>query len=301
VGGLKPATRYEYSVRVGKGQTRKATLRTLPEPDKPLTVAIVGDPQSGRAWKSVAAALTEKRPDLVVIAGDLVVDGLVEQQWHETFLDPAEDLLAAVPFLVVPGNHDRYSPLMETLFGYGKPRPHWTRRAGGALLVGIDGGADFSPDGPGRRWLAGKLCRADAPLAFVVSHYPAYSSRNHGKLADDGRVLEWTSRSARNHLVPLLNKHGVAALFGGHDHGYERSELPGGLTALVTGGGGAGTYPKRTDAQKQNPYSKAFAAKHHYSLLRIDDGNATLRVLTPEGRQIDTRRWTAKPRKEKQL
>jgi hypothetical protein len=296
--GLKPATEYEYRVTVGKGQTQRSTLRTLPAPGRPTSVAIVGDPQSGKAWKTVSAALRKRRPDLVIIAGDLVVDGLLEQQWQETFLQPAAKLLAEVPFRVIPGNHDRYSPLQEAFFGDGQPGEHWSQPLGGGLLVGIDGGDDFSSGGPSSEWLTRTLSKAETPLVFVVSHYPAYSSRNHGKLAHDGRVLEWTSRQGRNRIVPLLEKHDVAGLFGGHDHGYERSELPGGLSAIVTGGGGAGTYPKRKDAGKQNPYSKAFGTEHHYSLLTIAPDAATLRVLTPTGKELDKRTWSANSKKE---
>jgi 3',5'-cyclic AMP phosphodiesterase CpdA len=237
-------------------------------------------------------------PDVLIIAGDVVVDGLVERQWRETFLTPAGDLLARTPTAVVPGNHDRYSPLMEKLLGYGSDGPHWSLSLGGGLLVGIDGGEDFGAESSSTRWLDRTLKGRRETLAFVVSHYPAYSSRNHGKLAPDGRVLEWTSRLARNRIAGLLEKRGVAALFGGHDHGYERSELPGGLSAVVTGGGGAGPYPKRDDAAEQNPHSKAFAVKHHYSLLRIGPNEATLRVSTPEGALIDERTWSAEAQQE---
>ncbi|MFP4054348.1 MAG: metallophosphoesterase [Phycisphaerae bacterium] len=295
---LKPGTGYAYRITPGEGTPARAKLRTLPARGEPITVALVGDPQSGKAWKDVAAALRKQRPDLVVIIGDVVVDGLVEQQWHRTFLEPAAELLASVPFRVVPGNHDRYSPLLVKLLGSGRPRRHWTLPAGGGLLVGIDGGADFRSGAPAHRWLEATLKKADAERVFVLSHYPAYSSRNHGKLAHDGRVLEWTSRAGRNRLVPLLQRYKVTALLGGHDHGYERSELPNGLSAIVTGGGGAGTYPKRDDAQKQNPWSRAFEVDHHYSLLRIEGQSATLRVLTPEGKTIDNRTWEATTAKE---
>ncbi len=292
---LKPSTDYAYHVTVGKGQTHHATMRTLPAPNRPITVAVAGDPQSGGAWPAVAAAMERTRPDLVIIAGDLVVDGLVETQWHDTFLKPAANLLACVPCRVVPGNHDRYSPLLKELFGHEGARCHWSQRTGGALLIGIDGGADFSPGSDAAGWLERTLTRDTPSLAFVIGHYPAYSSRNHGKLADDRRVLEWTSRTAREHVVPILLRHRVTALFAGHDHGYERSELPQGLSAIVTGGAGAGTYPKRSNPREQNPYSKVFATQHHYSLLRVEPEAASLRVLTPDGKQLDERTWSLEP------
>ena len=105
---------------------------------------------------------------------------------------------------------------------------------------------------------------------------------------------------ARTRIVPILVRHGVTAMLCGHDHGYERSELPGGLTAVVTGGAGAGTYPKHANAATQNPYSAAFSAKHHYSLIRVEGDTAVLTAVTPEGQVIDRRTWAARRRKQQQ-
>ncbi len=298
---LEPGAEHRYEIRLGRGPGRRFTLRTPPADGEEITVAIVGDPQSGKAWGPVSRAVAEAKPDVLIIAGDMVVDGLNDPQWERTFFAPAGDLLATVPTLAVPGNHDRYSPLFDLFFS-ARDEGNWTRRLGGAGVVGIDGGLDWSKGSPHLRWLDRTLAGAAGRLRFVVSHYPAYSSRNHGKLAPDGRVLEWTSRVARRRLVPVLERRGVAALFGGHDHGYERSELspgsPGGLTAIVTGGAGAGTYPKRDSAERQNPHSASFAAMHHFCLLRLRGGTAALRVLSPAGKQIDKRTWTSQPETE---
>lgn len=288
VDGLKPGTAYPYSIVPGEGVPAEGTARTLSTGDRAV-IAIAGDPQSGSPWRQVATNVEKAKADIVVIAGDLVVDGLAEEQWTQTCFAPAAHLLANCQSAVVRGNHDRLSPVLDFLMdGAG---PNWAREVGGALLVGIDGGLDWSPGSTAATWLEGVLAGTRKPFVFVITHYPAYSSRNHGKLAGDGRVLERTSRVARKHIVSLLEKHSVTALFAGHDHGYERSETPGGLTAIVTGGAGAGVYPKRADAAKQNPYSKAFAAKHHYCLLRIDSDAAVLTAVTPAGDVLDTRTW----------
>jgi hypothetical protein len=204
-------------------------------------------------------------------------------KWNDTFVANAPTNL---PWVAVIGNHDRRAPLFEQFGGL-----CWTREISGALLVGIDGGLDWSPGSDNAKWLEKTLAGATNRFKFVVSHYPAYSSRNHGKLAPDGRLLERPSRIAREQIVPILEKCGATAMFCGHDHGYERSELPSSLTAITTAGGGAGLYPKRDD-RSQNPYSTLTVDKHHYSLLRTEGGKATFTAITADGTVIDTRTWT---------
>jgi hypothetical protein len=251
----------------------------------PATVALVGDPQSGPPWRDIARALATAKPDAMIIIGDLVKDGLSPTGWNKTFFEPASTALTNIPWLAVMGNHDRQSPLLER-FGGAK----WTREIGGALFVGIDGGLDWSPGGDHARWLEHVLGAASNRFKFVISHYPAYSSRNHGKLADDGRVLERPTRIARTQILPLLENYRVTALLAGHDHGYERSELPGGLTHIVTAGGGAGLYPVHENG-RANPFSTKLVDQHHYSLLRLEGADAVFTAVTADGTVIDSRTW----------
>ena len=287
---LRPGTAYEYTVQPGRGAARTHTVRTVSAAG-PVTIALVGDPQSGTAWRDVARATGTQRPDYLVIIGDLVADGLSEESWTRTFFTPGADLLASVPVAVVQGNHDRRSPVFAELFGHEPGGGNWTWRVGDALLVGIDGGLDWSPISGHAQWLDGVLTVNASPFVFVLSHYPAYSSRNHGKLAADGRVLERPSRIAREQILPILQKHKVTAMLAGHDHGYERSELPDGLTLITTAGGGAGFYGKLDDAEKVNPHSKIFLQKHHYSLIKVDGKTAHFSAVSADGQILDTRTW----------
>lgn len=261
---------------------------------KSATIALAGDPQSAGAWRRVAHAIAGSGADALVLIGDLVVDGMSADKWNQTFFGPASDALSNIPWLSVTGNHDRRSPLFEQF----SSRLNWTREIGEALLVGIDGGLDWSPGSAAAKWLEAVLSTSSSRLVFVVSHYPAYSSRNHGKLAADGEVLERPSRVARKQIVPLLERHHVTAMFTGHDHGYERSELPSGLTHIVTAGAGAGVYPEY-EGGRANPYSKVMAAQHHYGMLRIEGGKAYFSAVTPDGTTLDTREWKANQQRER--
>ncbi|MBL7139531.1 MAG: hypothetical protein ISS74_01335 [Planctomycetes bacterium] len=59
---------------------------------------------------------------------------------------------------------------------------------------------------------------------------------------------------------------------------------------------GAPLYGKAKDAEQQNPHSKAFARAHHFCLFTVTPEGCTLRVLTPEGEEIDTCRWSPRQR-----
>jgi hypothetical protein len=291
VDGLKPGATYAYAVTPGAGAAAAGTIR-MPAAGDAATIVLAGDPQSGAPWNKIARAVAKAAPDLCVLLGDLVVDGLADESWGRSFFQPAAALLANTPCRVVMGNHDRRSPVIDGFLLDGGL--NWSQEIGNALVVGIDGGKDWSAGGENARWLEQVLATRKARFAFVASHYPAWSSRNHGKLAGDGLPLERGSRVARTQIVPILEKHRVTAFFTGHDHGYERSELPSGLSAIVTGGAGAGSYGKHPDAAGQNPHTAAFATKHHFCLLRVDAAAVTLTAVTPEGETIDTRTWSAK-------
>ena len=76
--------------------------------------------------------------------------------------------------------------------------------------------------------------------------------------------------------------------FCGHDHFYERSELPGGLTEIITGGAGAPRYAKSKAAEDQNPYGKVFLSKTHFCVIDVQADKASLKALQPDGEEIDS-------------
>ena len=298
--GLRPATAYPYTLSpacegASAAAAKRATARTPPAAG-PVTIGLVGDGRtSPQTWGLIARAVHAAGPDLVVYGGDLVGDGLREAAWDRELFGPAAELLANVPLYAVIGNHERRSPVFDRIYTDSLGGRNWSQQVADVLLVGIDGGQDWSPDEAAARWLDRTLAASEAAFVFVISHYPAYSSSTHGRLTDDGRMNEACARTARELIYPILQKHRATALVGGHDHCYERSEPPGGVTSITTAGAGAGLYGKRDDP-KQNPYSKVFAKQHHYCLLRTAGRTCTLTAVDLSGRTLDRRTWKARPR-----
>lgn len=267
-----------------------ATVR----PGQPVRFAVVSDSQSVvPEWTQVSRAVHAARPQFVIHCGDMVSVGRDDDSWEPEFFTPARALLAAVPFYPVHGNHEGQAPVVEELFHTpgtdGKAR-NWVQDFGDVTVVGFDQWIhqDWEPGSENVRWLERTLAGDDSKFLFVMTHYPAFSSCSHGKVDEAGVPIEKEIRRARQVIVPLLEKHRVTAMVNGHDHYYERSELPGGLIQIITGGAGDSRDGQRAEARRQNPYSKVHAKGQHYSLIEVNGDACTLRAITPTGAILDT-------------
>lgn len=275
------------------------TLRAPVAPDGPFSFLVLGDSRTNvEIWGRVASAAIRAAADavLAVHVGDMVTLGTRDWEWDAQFWRPGRSLLNDLPFYPVIGNHEANAPLYDALF-FGPAEDggarNWAQELGGVLLIGIDGAQDWTEGSANAAWLEDKLSRSEARFAFVFSHYPAWSSAGHGRLGDDGTPRERPSREARDVIIPMLARHGAIAYIAGHDHAYERSELPGGVTGVTCGGAGAPLYEKANDAARQNPYSEVFATRHHFCLFDVGEDEVTMRVLSVDGETIDSRIWGA--------
>ena len=270
-----------------------------PRSSKTLRFAVLGDSRTNPGdWARVAAAVAKSHPQFVVFGGDMVEHGRRDWEWDEEFCGVAKDFFATIPFYAVIGNHERNAPLYDELFytptADGRGR-NWMQLIGEVALIGIDGKADWSVDSENAKWLETQLLRTrNAKFIFLITHYPAWTSSAHGKLNQQGIPKERPVLQGRNVIMPLLIEHRATAMIAGHDHVYERSEPPGGVTHIISGGAGAPLRRKSKSAAKQNPHSKVFASRLHYCLFEVDAGKCTMKVLTPQGELLDTKTWVAR-------
>lgn len=263
-----------------------------------FTFAAVGDSRTRvEDWRAVASAVGGCGAELVLHAGDIVSNGTRNWQWSEQFWEPGIALLSKIPVYPVIGNHEAEAPFFDEIFyapvGGGRAR-NWSQELHGVLFIGIDGQQDWSAESENAAWLEETLSRSEANFIFLISHYPAWSSADHGSLNEEGIPEERPVREGREVIMPLLQKYGATAMIAGHDHTYERSEPPGGVSHIISGGGGAPRYQKTEEAEIQNPHSKVFESVLHYGLFEIEGDICTMKVYTPEGDIIDTRSWQAR-------
>jgi len=286
---------HEYQIDASCGRQHQCTVSgrvKLPSADDKLRFVAMGDSRSHpKDWAKVAAAVLKAKPDLIVFSGDMVANGRRDWEWPEQFFEPAKELFATIPFYAVIGNHEADAPLYNELFYTpsedGRSR-NWSQTIGDVLLIGVDGTGGWSKDGKNAKWLERTLAASKAKFIFLFDHYPAWTSGGHGKLGEDGMPKERSVRYSRTVIMPLLEKYKATAMIVGHDHFYERSNPPGGVVHVISGGAGAPLRKKVADAERQNPHSKVFHSKLHYLLLEIDGDTCKATATTPDGEVLDT-------------
>jgi Icc-related predicted phosphoesterase len=257
-------------------------------------------------WRDVAAAALLEKPEAVVFTGDMVSWGRNEWLWDEEFFTPAAPLLSAVPILPVLGNHEADAPLFDQMFispGDDAKAHNWAQAYGGVLIIGVDGAEDWSEGSENARWLERTLEQAaSSKFVFLATHYPGYSTSMHGAndLLDPTHAREWMVDYSRHTILPLLAKYHATAMLCGHDHCYERSEIPGdvappaGITQIIAGGAGAPQYQQSKQPAEQNPYVTVFVNALSYCVIDVAGDTCTLRAVSVDGKELDRRTWQAR-------
>jgi hypothetical protein len=80
----------------------------------------------------------------------------------------------------------------------------------------------------------------------------------------------------------LLVRYGVALVFNGHDHDYERS-VANGVVYIVTGGGGAPLYSQ----MNSNPASVYFTSTHHSVQVTVTESSLMVAGVRSDGVRFD--------------
>jgi 3',5'-cyclic AMP phosphodiesterase CpdA len=130
-------------------------------------------------------------------------------------------------------------------------------------------------DAPQTAWLQQALSSSTARWKVAVFHHPIYSSgTKHGSNLKLRRILE-----------PMFTRHGVHAVFSGHDHIYERVKPQQNIQYFVTGAGGK---TRRGGIKLDSPIRAAsFDADNHFMMIEIDDRQISFQAISEVGRIVD--------------
>ena len=258
----------------------------LPARSDSIKFAVIGD--SGRGSKpqyDIAAqmvAYRERFPfTFVLMNGDNIYEGPASREdYREKFERPYQPLLdAGVTFHAVLGNHDDPRERDYPLFNMGGER-YYTFKPDSGILSTITTDARFfaidstSLDSTQRGWIQEQLSRSKERWKICFLHHPLYTS---------GRYRGW-ARGFRLILEPVLVHHGVDAVFSGHEHLYQRTELQSGIQYFVSGGAGS---LRRGDATSASYVARSFDTDYHFMLIEIEDDALHFQAISRTGETVD--------------
>lgn len=242
-------------------------------------VVAVGDiAYPGGPYDRTAALVAGLDPRRVLLAGDLAYPRGTARQFARLF-DPDWGRFRRQS-LPVPGNHEYGTPKAAGYRSYFEERGGlwWSRKVGAWRVVGLD--SERLGSARQRRWLTRSLERHDGVPTLVMWHRPRFSRGEHGDQRDTAALYR---RIKRDPDVKLL--------VWGHDHHYERMEIPvqarsGALPAFVVGTGGA---PLRCGETKPGrSWSHVFDCTSHGVLdLRLRPRSFSWAFLGIDGRTLD--------------
>lgn len=210
--------------------TRETAMHPVSRPEEPFRLVHISDLHFGRTDDRVVQALeadlTDQRPDLIVVSGDLT------QRARSMQFAEARAFLERLPapVLVVPGNHDLapfYHPVRRLL----QPRERWRRYMSGddahpvfwddqVLAVGMDSARHL-------RWVGGGLDQTQ--IRHLEGMMPAYAKARWRILVMHHPPPLPPHPKAR--LVDRLGELGFDAVLSGHAH--VTRARPGGLSERV--------------------------------------------------------------------
>jgi 3',5'-cyclic AMP phosphodiesterase CpdA len=283
--GLEPGTTYCYALR---GLSRRAGFVAAAAPGAATATRFVAFGDSGdgsAAQRAVRDQLLEVPFELILHTGDVAYKSGTLDELEEHHFGIYARLLAFVPFFPAAGNHDYRTddgaPFRQVFALPENGGPQGLERWysfdwGDVHFVALDTEQIGATQA---EWLEADLRATDRPWKIVYLHKPPFSSGRHGP-----------NKKLRRLFVPIFEQHGVQLVLAGHDHHYERTRPIGGVTYVITGGGGKSTRsvdPGELTAHAQEVY--------HFVHGEVRGVALHLRAIDATGRVFDAVRIPVAP------
>ncbi len=283
IDNLTADTKYYYKVTSDDVTSATYTFSTAPATARPFRFVAYGDTRTGYTdHTAVIQAIigNDPKPEFVLNSGDLVNNGMVENEWEPQFFEPAHDLMVNTPMLPILGNHEYWGSGQIWFFDFFSlpNNEEWFAFSyGNARFIGLNTNVDYSPLSDQYDWLLNEFVSPEytnATWHFVYFHHPPYTATsNHSDEID-----------VQTYLVPKFELYGVDMVFNGHSHAYERYHHNG-IYYIVTGGGGAPLANLVTDTEE--PIRQVGAKEYHYCIIDVNESYCDFIVKKIDGSVID--------------
>ena len=278
VTSIAPDTIYCYSITDGTQPLTVSTgFRSAPTLDDPDPVRFMAFGDSGGGGADQYALLDQMYDfpyDFIIHTGDLAYDNGTITEFEDTVFAVYADLLRNLPFFPAAGNHEyntqQGAPFRDVFALPGDSGEKWYSYDWGRIhFAALDTEADYATQAA---WLDADLAATDRPWKIVYMHRPPYSSGYHG-----------SDMALRAALAPVVEAHHVQLVLAGHDHSYERTLPQNGVTYVVTGGGGKGTY-----GVGHSSFTAFSAQVIHFVYVEVAADQLILHAVDATGAEFDS-------------
>lgn len=236
--------------------------------NKPFTFAVVGDPRSSATFEALAKDINKAQPAFVVILGDWVNDGTMNQ--HAYFKRKAPDYGLSCPVFFTPGNHDVDPvdyPLTSFERDYGPRNYSFVYNDSIFIFIShLDKRFSNQESLDYLRSLDKKTLSAYRNR-FVFMHIPPWVSPD----------MKERHTADENELMQIFEDLKIDYVVAADFHGYNRTCLRG-VEYVVTGGGGGRLH----DAQ--------WPQFHHAIALTVGQDMASERIM-PASSRFSIKKW----------
>ena len=251
---------------------------TLPNQPDSLKFAIIGDSGTGSSSQYKIAekliASHAKFPyEFVLMMGDNLYSGSGAKDYQKKFEDPYKPLLdSGLKFYAALGNHDNPDERNYKPFNMGGQRYYTFKPKNGVRIFALD--SNYM-DPPQLQWLEKEMAASGSDWKICFFHHPLYSSGGtHG-----------SDLQLRAQLEPVFLKHGVDAVFSGHEHFYERIKPQKGIYYFTSGGAAK---LREGDVGKSPLTAKSFDSGYHFMLVEITKDALHFQVISDQGKTVDS-------------
>jgi hypothetical protein len=250
---------------------------SLPTKEGSVRFVIIGDTGTGtKKQHELANILLKARVafpyDFVLLLGDNLYGGESPADYKSKFEDVYRPILdQKVKFYAALGNHDEPAQRFYQFFNMdGKEYYRFTK--GNVAFYALN--SNYM-DQKQVKWLEDELAKDTSEWKITFHHHPPYSSG--GKHGSDTAL--------RKVLEPIFVKHGVNAVFTGHDHFYERIKPQKGIFYFVSGAGGK---LRSGDVKDNSPLTdKFFDRDMSFMLAEVIGNQLYFQVISRTGETVD--------------
>ena len=209
----------------GDVKTKNVLVKVLPTPtivEKKVKIAIMADVHSDEEeLRRMLAKAKEAQVEMVVIAGDLTINGKIAELGKvKMVLDES-----GLNYEVIPGNHEYSSENFNNFFG----KDYQSVKTGEVKLILINNAYKNGLGEEQTEWIKGEVAECQVSVCLAIMHKPL---NNFFSAHVMGEGNEEVAEEA-NWLRKLLIDNGVKQIEAGHLHYASSYELEGIRTDIV--------------------------------------------------------------------